>query len=200
MPTGKLYQLTLTGAIAGQFCQNILHFQFEELSSETPFINAVAIANGWVGQNLVHWLSVLPSSYEMSSVRCRQISDGGGATYTQTSGVGGEVGARSDAISVTTVGPLLCFPATVDDAVVGKIFLPGVAEDDIEYNILGSSILTDITTFLSDFLDPVAISGTVVGNLNYCVANAAKDNWAKPDGGYASATIGTQRRRAKPTF
>ncbi len=200
MPTGKLYQMTFTGALNGQFVQNIMHFQFEETTTTTPFIAAVAIANGWVASNLSYWLAILPSSYEMSSVRCQQISDGGGATYTQTTGVAGQVGLRADEISVTTVGPLLCFPATVGDAVVGKIFLPGVAEDDIAYNIIDPSLQTEITSFLGNFIPATVISGTVAGNLYYCVANAAKDNWARPDGGYLSATIGTQRRRARPAF
>lgn len=198
--TGKLYQLTITGSLNGNFCQNILHYQFEETSSASAFINAVAIANAWVQDQLTNFLSILPGSYYMSSVRCLQISDGGGATYTQTSGVAGENGARAEEVSVFTVGPLLCFPAMVDTEVVGKIFLPGVAEADIEYGILNSTLQTAIATFFGNFLPAINISGTVAGNAYYCIANAAKTNWARPEGGYVSATIGTQRRRAKPVY
>lgn len=198
MPTGKLYQLTLTGTLAGQFVQNILHYQFEETSSQSAFINAAAIGNAWTADEIDNWLSIISSSYIMSSVRCQQISDGGGATYTQTSGVAGMTGARAAEISVQTVGPLINFPATVDKPVVGKIFVPGIPEADVSMGVIGSTLLGDLTTFLGNWIPAITISGTVAGQLYYCVANAAKDNWARPDGGYVSATIGTQRRRARP--
>lgn len=200
MPAGKLFQLTITGSLNGQFVQNILHYQFDDTGTAAPFLAAVALANAWVASVALAWRSILPESYEMSSVRAAQVSDGGGATYTQTSGVAGTTGARSAEISVSTVGPLLCFPATVDDAVVGKIFMPGVAEDDIAYNFLESGLIADINAMLATLLDSIAVSGSVIGTFYYVIANAAKDNWAKPDGGYVSATIGTQRRRAKPSF
>jgi hypothetical protein len=200
MPTGKLFQITVTGSLNGQFCQNILHYQFEITTTHTPYLDAAALGNAWTTDELDNWLSILPQSYETSSVRCAQVSDGGSATYTQTSGVSGMVGARDAEISVTSIGPLLCFPAMLSRNVVGKIFLPGIAEADIAYGFIDAGLQTAITTFLGNWVPAITISGSTVGNAYYCVANAARDNWARPDGGYLSPTIGTQRRRARPVF
>jgi hypothetical protein len=200
MPTGNLVQITWSGGINGQFFQNVMHAQWEPAAAPDPFLAAAAIGAavtlGW----LPSYLDCFPESVELSSLRVAQVAPTTGATYTQTSGVAGATGTRAAEFGVDTVGPLLNFPVTFSRVVIGKIFIPAVAEDDIEYGVLTAGLLTSLRDFQNLIIHPLHISGTVVGDLTYAVANSAHTDWKIPAAAYVSPTIGTQRRRAKPLF
>jgi len=197
---GKLMEITMTGGLNGQFVQNVLHGQWEPEGEPDPFLNALSVAGGVVAEWLDDWLPCLPESYVMSSIRVRQLEPASGPTYTQTSGVAGETGARAAEISVYTSGPLINMPVTFTNVAVGKIFLPGVAESDIAYGILESSLVTVLDALILALLTPLTISGSYPGTLTYCVAKTDHSDWKVPLAGYISPTIGTQRRRAKPNY
>jgi len=197
---GKLMEITFTGALNGQFVQNILHGQWEPEGNPDPFWNAFAVTAGVLLEWQPDYLECLPESYEMSSIRVRQIEPVSGPSITQTSGVGGETGSRAAEISVYVSGPLINFPVTMGTPRVGKIFMPGVAEDDVAYGVLDAGLITVLQAFAAVLLTPLDLTGDYPGTLTYCVAKSDHSDWKIPVGSYVSATIGTQRRRAKPNY
>ena len=197
---GKLMEVTLTGALGGQFVQNVLHAQWEPEGEPDPFFNAVAVGVAVATDWQPAYLDCLSELYSMSSIRVRQLAPVAGPSYTQTSGVAGENGTRAGDFSVYVAGPLLNFPVTMGTPRVGKIFLPGVSEEDISEGILATPLDTVLNAFIAILLTPIAVSGDYPGTLTYCVAKTDHSDWKIPVGGYISATVGTQRRRAKPNY
>lgn len=201
MSTGQLCQITWTGSLNGQFFQNVMHGQYEPTGTPDPFIAAVAIGVFAAADWLPLYLDCIPGSVEMSSIRVKMLSPTPGATYTQLDGVAGAVGTRADEFSVDTVGPLLNFPTTLTKQVIGKIFMPGVAEDDIAYGVVDSTLRSALYIFANAIISPGTISGSAApGTITYCVAKSDHSEWAVPAGAYLSSTIGTQRRRSKPNY
>lgn len=197
---GKLIEVTITGSLAGQFVQNVLHAQWEPEGEPDPFFNAVAVGNAVVANWITTYLASLPESYNGSSVRARQLAPVAGPSYTKTDGIGGDPGSREGDISVYVAGPLLNFPVTMGTPRVGKIFLPGVSEEDISEGIIASPLHTALNTFLSALVTPVEVAGDYPGTMTFCIAKSDHSDWKIPVAGYVSATIGTQRRRAKPNY
>lgn len=197
---GKLYEVTLTGGLNGSFVQNILHAQLTTSSDADPFIFAVAMALAVIGDWVPTYLDCLPEGYTFSTCRVRGLGADASATANGYISGGGSIGTRAGTCSTYVEGPLLTFPVTFTRPVLGKIFLPGITEDDVDYGVIESGLRTALGTFMTNIIADNSVTGTVTGTYNYCVTNAAKDDWKIPVAGTISPTIGTQRRRAKPAF
>lgn len=198
--TAKLFEGTFTGSIGGNFCQNVFHLKVLDPASSSPFALAKSVGQGLFDYWKEPWLDCLPAAYVMSSIRVRQIDLGGGPTYTRTSGVAGEVGTRDTAILVSTVGPLLTFPVYTDRWTWGKVFLPGVAKEDCADNFLASGLVDNLELLAISMNTPNTQGSPGACTWVYCVKKATDDTYNVPVGFSVSATIGTQRRRAKPAF
>lgn len=199
--TGNLFECTFSGALNGQFVQNVLHMQVElEDTPDDWFLVAYALALG-VGSDLGGlYLDCLPETYVFSSIRCRAITPAASATATFLISSSSNHGTRAAEFSTYVEGPLLTFPVVLSRPVLGKIFIPGVAEEDIEYGILSDSLKFALSTLNVGLISGGSFTGDDPGTYKYCVANGAKTDWKVPSAGVISPTIGTQRRRARPLF
>ena len=199
--TDNLFEVTLSGALNGQFVQNVLHVQAAPTTgTPDPFLMAASIAASVIVEWMPSYLDCLPEGYEFSSCRCRGVTPMPSATATAFIDTGDSSGARAGMASTYVEGPLLIFPVTFTRPALGKIFLPGVSEEDIDYGVMVLDLRAALVALVGVLLTPQTTSGTIPVDYTFCIRKGDGTDWKVPAGGALSPTIGTQRRRAKPLF
>lgn len=206
MPTNETYELIFSGKLAGNFVQNILHANIT-VASVDPWATAVDLLDTWIGPGDACdlWCDMLPSDYELTSMRCRRILATGGPTaiYLQ-SALPTSVGARTGVVSVTSNAPLIIWLPGTDPARTGRTFIPGVSEADIDGNLLVAGVVTAMGAFGSYW----STGGSTSGGDTWggAVYRRPEPDHVPPITAQSrdiqnyriSSTIGTQRRRQKP--
>lgn len=201
--TIRAYEVVWSGVLAGQFVQTVQHMLADEPADNGAFVTARQIISlGNFETMNTALMTALPSVYTLTSVRCRRVFPVGGPTaitlgplYTDS------VGLRAGEISSAQVNPVILWIGETSEADLGKLFLPGVSEDDISNMALDPTLVADIYGFINTW-----IGGMTISAVNYWGAIAKRAN-APPHNvtsvrrisyGQVSPVIGTQRRRLRP--
>jgi len=170
MPTvgTVLLELKLTGSLATDYVANVLHLQapidaftMEEVGVFTS-INFLTLQtalqdlNDATGGFLGLYLACLPADYTARSMQLRGVAfdpDGAGAQKLSSltaiiagGDLDGTVGARTGEISAQNLSPGLVWITGVARR-QGKMFLPGVSEDDISEGVLGDTLEAAMAAF-----------------------------------------------------
>lgn len=197
------YEVVFTGVLAGQFVQTVQHVMADEPADNGAFVTArelIGVANF---DPLVDiFLGMLPEVYTLTSVRCRRVFPAGGPTAITLAGVyTNQVGTRTGEISAAQVNPVILWIGETDEADLGKLFVPGISEDDIENMALSAAVVTAYYEWVNAW-----VAGFLVSAVPYHGA-IAKRAPASPHNvisvrqivyGQVSPLIGTQRRRLRP--
>lgn len=192
-----------SGVLAGQFVQTVQHLEAEEPADNGAFVTAREIISPLNFDDINNaFVGMLPSVYTLTSVRCRRVFPVGGPTAITLGGLFANfAGGRAGEISAAQVNPVILWIGETAEADLGKLFVPGVSEDDIDNMMLSAGLLTDIQIFIDAWIDGVTISA-----VNYS-GSIAKRATAPPHNvistreiayGQTSPLIGTQRRRLRP--
>jgi hypothetical protein len=177
--------------------QNTLHVDVAESGSHTPYEYATDIINLWVVSYKTHWLACCTNGYYITSVTSRKVQTPGGPLAVILYAPGAQGGARGNA-AASGLCPVMLFPVLLHGKnVTGRIFLPGVAQTDIQDNVLSASLLTAMSTMSTDLLATWALSVTGV-NANVCIYNRANQVNTHVTIYRPSTKPGTQRRRYVP--
>jgi hypothetical protein len=197
------YEIIWTGTLAGQFVQTVQHVVGDEPTPTNAFETAKAIiapANFDAVNDA--FMGVLPSPYYLTSVRSRRVYPDTGPTAINLAGVYNIAGGqRAGDISAAQVNPVILWIPATDPAKLGKLFIPGVSEDDIDNMALDASLITDIVTFIDAWIAGISVSAITYFGAKairatvspYEVVNAIRIEY-----GQVSPLIGTQRRRLRP--
>lgn len=199
------YEVVFSGTLAGQFVQTVQHVQATIATPTNSFAQALLIAQDInTGGTQSGFMDCLPDVYRMTSIRVRQILPTGGATAILTAGdLTVNVGARSGGISAAQVNPLMIWIPTVAPNKTGRLFFPGVSEDDIDDMVLDAPLITAYQAFAQLWID----GGTLGGVDEWHGAVLRKSAPPPPivpvstdliAFGQISPLIGTQRRRLRP--
>lgn len=194
----EIYELVTSGTLAGQFVQTVLHLSLDIPSPENPYVSAQQIAVEWldVGGPNDLWNLALPASYLQTSLRVRRVAPSGGATHISLSGVFSTAeGQRDEEISSAQVNPLLIWIGEDNPSKTGRVFLPGVAEADIDNMSLAGGLLTAMGNFAAAFITGVS---PAVGHAVGCIYRRTLGVGDIVNHAYSSPLIGTQRRRLHP--
>jgi len=192
------YEVIISGHLAGQFVQNVLHWNVNDSGSGNVYQRTQDFANDLLvsGNFMDFWMAALPASYEASSLRCRRVGASGGPTYFAPAGLFPSItGARSPDISSAQVSPLLIWVPSSNPSKTGRTFMPGIAEDDLDLMQYGPSVITALLAVGTNF-----ISTQTTGTISYAggVYRRATGLVDILTGCYLSPLIGTQRRRLHP--
>jgi len=196
----ELFEVTVSGKLGGNFVQNIVHYVVNNSSATGAYETAVDLLNGLneSGKFVTRFCDVVPVGYTMTSLRCRRIGPTGGPTaILLQAALVEDTGQRSGNISVSSSSPLLLLLTTNRPNRLGRIFLPGVSETDVDNNILVAGLVADIQT-LGDEMRVGSVtpgSGDSYNAVVYRRTLAVGDSLAATR---VSQTVGTQRRRQKP--
>lgn len=199
----RAYEVVFSGVLAGQFVQTVQHLQGDEPADNGAFVTAREIISVTNFDDLVeNFLSCLPEPYTLTSVRCRRVFPVGGPTAITLAGLySGMAGQRAGNISAAQVNPVILWVGATSEADLGKLFLPGVSETDIDNMALSGALIAPIVEFIDAWIDGVTISA-----VNYS-GSIAKRATSPPHNivsvreiayGQVSPLIGTQRRRLRP--
>lgn len=195
----EVFEVILTGRIGGNFCQTVLHFKHTTGASGGPYALAKEIGNDMntTGKLVEAYCGMLPEQYVMTSLRVRQIGPSGGPTYYI---IGGTLylaqGQREGEISLASNAPLIIWIPTVLPAKTGRIFLPGVSEDDITNGDLSAGLIAAMDAFGGQMNTEQVTSGSV--GYQGCVHRRADNSGDLIDQYHLSPIVGNQRRRLKP--
>jgi len=130
----ETYEITMNGTLAGQFVQTVQHVQATIATPVNPFASALLIAQDISTNGVLDaWLNILPGTYVITSLSVKKVSGTGGPTAILTSAaLSGTTGQRDAAISSAQVNPVIVWIPTTSPDKTGRVFLPGVAEEDID--------------------------------------------------------------------
>jgi len=196
----ETYELVISGKIAGQFVQNVLHLNLDNTADTDPFTvaNALLTKMNTATEFSALWCDCLPEDYTMTSQRCRRITPTGGPTqiFLQSS-LYGTSGTRSGNVDVTTSCPLIIWLTSLRPSKTGRTYMPGVSENDIEEGVLEPSLLTALAAFGNKMkvgFTPASPAYLAGGSVYRRALNGADDisNFR------VSPIIGNQRRRTHP--
>lgn len=189
-----VYQLTLLGTSAGQFFENVTHWQSNETSGADPVAAAAGLVSGWVGNVHDPYLDCCCVDTFLNGFKAKRVNNGGGPTYAlaQTPAAGTVSGTSATSATAS----LLKMPFQRSGKWYnGKMFIPGLSESVIAGNVISGGQLgflgTLATTLIAGFtsspfsFDPVIWSRTVsLPFVPYDIVTSGK--------------IGIQRRRLIP--
>lgn len=196
----ECYELVISGILAGQFVQNVLHVNVDNSGSTAPYTVAQSVLDTLNGTETWFdtWCAALPGDYRCTSARCRRVLVTGGPTAILLgASMSQDVGQRAGSIQAAQVNPVLVFITTIRPNRPGRIFLPGLSEtdcDDMTYTAGVLTVFNDLITkivgaFTLDTLTYAASFGVLRREIG-----ASDDITA----GRVSPLIGTQRRRLRP--
>jgi len=203
MSVNAAYEITWSGILGGQFVQTVQHVGADEAGTENAFATAQNIINptNFNGVN-TDFMNILPSDYALSSVRCRRVLGGLGPTAVFLAGdYNDNVGARSGQISSAQVNPVILWIPLDEPTHLGKLFIPGVSESDIDAMAIAAGLIAVIGNFTTTWIGGITVGAeTYVGVV---ARRATTSPFAVVDAsqilfGQISPLIGTQRRRLRP--
>lgn len=203
MPTTRAYEVTWSGVLAGQFVQTVQHMQASEVADSGAYVTALNVISpaNFDGINDL-FMACLPNSYKLTSVRCRRVFPAGGPTaVVLANNYNTMAGARDEEISAAQVNPVILWIAGTQESRLGKLFVPGVAEDDIDNMALIASLLVAFQTFIDAWIAGFLISAdTYTGSIATRSTSSPYNVTAVRQilYGQTSPLIGTQRRRLRP--
>lgn len=196
----ETYEYTISGTLAGQFVQTVMHFNLDNTAATAPFPMALAIiakSNASAGF-LAKWCDSLPNDYSITTVRCRQLLPAGGPTALYlASQLLYNNGTRGAASATSSIAPLIIWITNLRPSKTGRTFLPGVASIDISENQLSGGIVTAMEAFAAMFRDgfttttPAYLTqGSILRRSLHTADDISQFR--------VSPVIGNQRRRQKP--
>lgn len=194
----ETYRLTISYNAAGQFAQNVLHYQFDDGLFANTTLSAKALIDAFSTHCTGQLKAVLSVHTTILSYKARRISAAGGFEAVRL-GVAGDIGTRAGDLSASGLAPLIRFITNEIPPVSGRIYLPGVSDSDVTDGFLAVGYFT-LMGGLADVLDDTfALAGggaptaTPVVRLNTPVRTSIPIHLAVP-----SPYVATQRRRQRP--
>lgn len=145
------YQMAINYNAGGQFASNILHFTMDDGGFTTTAAAATGLCQGWDNANRVRLKNMLPAAVTLLSYRARAVNVAGGFE----GGVllpAGQVGARAGSMNAAGVGPVVILYPTGNGPQRGRIFLPGITENDADDGMISEPLKTVITTSMSGII------------------------------------------------
>lgn len=201
----EVYEWVLSGTLAGQFVQTVQHVSLDNPAPIPAFQAALDLADAMIGVGgvLESMMDCLPADYAVTSIRVKRVLPSGGPTAIRLAAeFSAPVGTRSGEISSAQVNPLMIWIPTTTPSKTGRLFFPGVSEDDIDEMMLSSTLVAAMNIFAAAYADDWSVGAMTAHG---CVLR--RSTGAPPHvpvsgdeifAGQVSPLIGTQRRRLHP--
>jgi len=192
-----VFQLIIGGNVAGQPVENVLHFTNGGTLTD-PINQAVELNDAFEEDVMDAWLDVLPENYAIMGTKAKQVNNGGGPTVAKIQPAF-TLGHRVGNADTSAVGPVLLIPYQNGPRwFTGRIFLPGVSQEDIDNNQLDAALITAIGALNTILVAPFAFgAGT---NFEYGIYLSDADVFKDADAISISSKPGLQNRRLRPVF
>lgn len=196
----ECYELVISGVLAGQFVQNVLHVNVDNTASTAPYTVAEKVLETLEGTEAFfeQWVTALPIDYRITSARCRRVLASGGPTAILLGAAMAEsVGLRPGSIQAAQVNPVLVFITTIRPNRPGRVFLPGLSETDCDDMTYVAGVITAFENLITKIVTAFTLD-TLTYAASFGVLRRALGASDDITAGRVSPLIGTQRRRLRP--
>ena len=192
------YSLIPSYTSGGQFCQNILHYQFDDSSYTDTASAALALINAFDAANTTKLKNLCTVHTDILSYRSRGVTMPGGFEAIKL--LSGVSGLRSGNLGTTAVSPVAILFPSGNAKPRGRVFLPGVTDADLIDGEYTSTFRTNFTTQAVLFTNTL----TLAGGGTPVATPVVLSRKTTPGTSYTieyvrlSDMAGTQRRRQRP--
>lgn len=193
-----IYTLIPSYINAGQFSQNILHYQFDDVGFADTASAALALCNAFDAANTTHLKNLLPTTTKIVSYKSRGIGMLGGFEAIKL--LGATFGLRAGNVGASAVSPVAVLFPLGNASPRGRCFLPGVSDTDVVDGEYTSAFRTNFTTHAVLFTNTLTLTGGGSPVATPVISSRKTD----PPTAYPieyvrlSDMVGTQRRRQRP--
>jgi len=199
----ETYSVVISGNLSGQFVQNVLHVGGDNVGGRSAFAQADDIARTLADTIDIWstWLAILPVGYRALSLRVRKALPAGGPTIILP-GPGGSpgLGHRTGEISTFTQGPIVDLYNVSFGGRVGKIFVPGISETDIAAGVYTGSFINAYESNWQNFFNaPFTLDLSGDSYTWGIISRVGTPTFLPTSDVRLSLTVGTQRKRERPT-
>jgi hypothetical protein len=183
---------------SGQFCTNVLHYQFDDAGFATTAQAALALNTAFLLAKQTALLNILSTHVTLLSLRTRCVTASGGFESITTLAPG-TVGARTGNMQVSGIGPVYLWLPTANSKLRGRMFVPGISNSDCTDGIMSAAFVTVLRTTGASLILPITLVGGGAPVATPVVFTRAPVKLAHPIGHFAvSFMLGQIRRRQTP--
>lgn len=154
----QTYRLTISYNTAGQFAQNVLHYKFNDGGFATTVNAAAALIAAWNTHCTANLKAALSVHTQILSYKSRRATGGGGFEAVVL-GTGADVGTRAGDLSASGLAPLIRFITNVVPPKSGRLFLPGISDNDCNDGFLAAGYATALQNLANVLDDPITLAG-----------------------------------------
>jgi hypothetical protein len=191
-----VHQLVIASNVATQFCETVLNFQTTVTGAAQPGVDSNDLISAWRTHVESLWLACLPNDYEAFGYKCKRVNNTGGPVEMKP--ITPVSGTRSSVSSTSAVGPVILtsyLEGTKHRS--GRIFMPGVATDDMTENVFDATLVTALLALIAELFTPFA---GPLHNWQYGIWSRKHLLFHPPEVMDLSQKPGVQDRRLKPIF
>lgn len=192
------YRLSISYNTAGQFAMNVLHYEFEDSGFVTSSQAADALNNAFDTHCSAALKDALSVHTQILSYKSRLVSAAGGFEAVKL-GVVGDIGTRTGDLSASGLAPLIRFITLGVPPKQGRMFLPGISDDDVDQSFLSASYFAKLDALANKLDDNITLTGggsPVATPVLYSQSPVVDSIPINP--AVAVSWLCTQRRRQRP--
>jgi hypothetical protein len=192
------YTLQPSYTSGGQFCQNVLHYEFDDAGYTDTNAAALALINAFDTANTTHLKNLCTVHTDILSYRSRGVTMPGGFEAIKL--LSGVSGLRTGNLGATAVSPVAVLFPSGNAKPRGRVFLPGVTDLDLIDGEYTSVFRSNFTTHAVMFVNTL----TLAGGGTPVATPVLYSRKTTPGSSYTveyvrlSDMAGTQRRRQRP--
>ncbi len=150
----ELYELTVQGVHAGQYVENVLHFQGDNLTANDTWTNGGDLVASFFANIMPKYLSALPPTYQCNRIAARRAVTKPSVVQHKQFGNGTQVGSLGTEASSLGLCPCVFLIPPIGIPSGGKVFMPCVPEGQI----VGNSYQSGYVTILQDLFNTMQMN------------------------------------------
>lgn len=188
------YRLRVQGLHQTEYNECVLHFRGTNLTAADYLTNASDLIGSFISDCLVDWCALMPTSYQVLRLTASKASAGGGAEVTSSFALNAFAGAVSGGAASQQLCPVIRLIPGMGVKTAGRIFLPCIAESQVDANVVTAGWLTNVATLMGTMISGFGPNAIVWTSAIYSRKLAAFNETVAFD---TSPIIGFQRKRAR---
>lgn len=188
------YRLRVQGLHQTEYNECVMYFKGVNLDVADYLENAADLNSAWLGDAQPLWNALLPDSQQTLRISAAKASAGGGAEITQQYALGGQAGGVAGGAAAQQLCPVIRLIPAMGVKTAGKIFLPAIAESQVDGNAVNATWLSNVAALIATL-----IGGMQAGSITWTLVVYSRKNGTFSDvlTHDTSPIIGFQRRRQR---
>jgi len=188
------YRLRVQGLHQFEYNECVLHFKGTNLDVADYIENAEDLNNSWVDVIQPLWNEMFPVTQQTMRLSASKASAGGGGEIHLQFALGSQIGIVSGQAASQQLCPVVRLIPGMGVKTAGKVFLPCIAESDVNANVVQSSWTSNLDLLMDTMIAGFALASITWSPVIYSRSLATFSDVVTYD---TSPIIGFQRRRQR---